>query len=487
IGGLLLAQGAATPESSKGGNPGQVLQEAFQKAPAVREAAKTEQDNNENERTQEPLSHLLVARYAMRHCTMRDFTKILTFLLDHSGGFSEDFGKLYDSQQGCDLNIIVLVAEKTMEPLSLCAHRLILHTNHEAHVLLPESGNSSTLQVEEECLYFYSRQIEISMNSVKCFHKLAVAYGIASLQAYCNQIFLSIFPLDPSFHVHLELYDYSLTSGDAQLQEVILQYLAWNFEALTRTEAWLALSSEKMKALLSRTDVVIESEWSLLKALYHWARSNVTTRGLWEKIRFPMLLPEQLLELRFTLALHKDGENKYQRNIMDALDFHTVPLKFLRQYKLHDLSSDSYVPRFYTGSAWSRHLVYNPSLQWFISDHLDGSNLFPPFETSKHPSFLFKTQNISWSFSYQVLPTNSQTDSSSSSDISLVLHHALPDSSDDAIQYENKALLLCQNFVIDVVNIQNGTAVVPSVASSACPNGYSSFVAVVRPVYKLNT
>ncbi|XP_034960092.1 galectin-3-binding protein [Zootoca vivipara] len=414
------------------------------------------------------------------------------FFLDHSGGFPEDLGKLYDSQQDCDLNITVLIADNNTEALSLCAHRLILHTHSEASLLL----QGSTLKVDEACLpnvnsflrYFYSRQIRVTVHSVKCLHKLAMAYGVSSLQAYCIQVFPNFFPLDPTFHVQLKLYNYSLASGDAQLQDLTMQYLAWNCEALTRTEAWLALTPEMMEALLSRTDVVIQNEWSLLKALDQWAQTNEIKEGHVEKIRFPMLLPEQLLELQFNLTFYETYKNIFQVKIMEALEFHTVPLRFLEQYKLHDLTSDSHIPRFYTESTWSMHLPV--SYDFLSQQYIPGSQVTQLPETIKHPSFLFKMQNITWAFNYHSPAQSHQNDTGrcSSSDITPVSYLALEGSTDDTIHYNNKALLLCQSsYITGIVSFKNGTAVVPSATFFPCLTGYSGFIAVVRPSYKLNT
>ncbi|XP_032991886.1 galectin-3-binding protein [Lacerta agilis] len=402
------------------------------------------------------------------------------FFLDHSGGFPEDLGKLYDSQQDCDLNITVLIADNNTEALSLCAHRLILRTNSEASLLL----QGSTLKVDEACLpnvnsflrYFYSRQIRVTVHSVKCFHKLALAYGVSSLQAYCIQVFPNFFPLDPTFHAQLKLYNYSLASGDAQLQDLIMQYLAWNCEVLTRTEAWLALTPEMMEALLSRTDVVIQNEWSLLKALDQWAHTNEIKEGHVEKIRFPMLLPEQLLELQFNLTFYETYKNIFQMKIMEALEFHTVPLRFLEQYKLHDLTSDSHTPRFYIEPTWSIHQYFS------------GFQVPQLLETIKHPSFLFKMQKITWNFTYHGLAQSHQSGRCSSSVITPVSYLTLEDSSDDTIHYNNKALLICQSsYITGIVSFQNGTALFPNATFFPCPIGFSNFIAVVRPSYKLNT
>lgn len=333
--------------------------------------------------------------------------------------------------------------------------------------------------------YFYSRQIEITLDSVKCIHKLASAYGVPGLQADCWQIFPYLFSSDPSFHGPLELYEYSLSSGDSTLQQLILQFLAWNCEDLSHTEAWLGLKPDNMEVLLSRTDLVIESEWSLLKALDRWAQANGSgekMKGLLKKIRFPLLIPEQLFKLHFNLTLYEDYNDVFQKKILEALEFHTVPLEVFRQYNPQELKSDAYIPRYYFASTWSTYLTYQ------LLTQLNGSSASHSFETPKHPSSLFNTQNISWSFTYHDIAQGCQNDHLCSSDTFAFLNLALT-GSHDTIWYENKALLVCQDsYVIDVLDFKNGTAVVPkaNMFNFPCPTGYIGVMALVRPGYTLN-
>lgn len=315
---------------------------------------------------------------------------------------------------------------------------------------------------------------------------MASAYGVSGLQADCRQIFPNLLPLDPTFHDPLELYEHSLSSGDSNLQHLILQYLAWNCEDLFHTEAWLGLKSDNIEVLLSRTDLVIESEWSLLKALDRWAQANGPSeimKVLLEKIRFPMLVPEQLFKLHFNLSLYEAYSDVFQRKIREALEFHTVPFNIFRQYSPQELKSDAYVPRFYFASARNMYLTYD------LLTEYNGSSVSQSFETPKHPSFLFNTQNVSWSFTYHDIAQDCQKDHFSSSDTFLSLHLELTGSQDNTIWYDNKALVVCQDsYIIDILDFKNDTAVVPkaNMLHFPCPTGYLGVMALVRPSYKLN-
>lgn len=446
-----------------------------------------------------------------------------THTLDLSGELSDALGQIFDSQQGCDLFLQVTGQEER-----LCAHTLILTANPEAQALWAEPGSNVTLTVDPECVpvvrafvrYLYSRRIEVSLGSVKCFHKLASAYGAVQLQAFCGRLFATLLPQDPSFRAPLELYAYALATEDAVLGELCVQYLAWNLEALTQAEAWPSVPESLLQALLSRSELAVSSELALLKAVDAWSQeagaSHWAVAGLVDKIRFPMLLPEDLFELQFNLSLYRSHEALFRSKTLQALEFHTVPLRLLAQYRGLNLTDDAYAPRIYTSATWSasvtagswntwdRSLSYQPERRSFpgyvVSRRPYGSRQYPSrsFQTPQHPSFLFRARLVSWSLAY--LPSVQRCwdyGLSCSSDELPVLGLTESGYADPTVGYDNKALMLCGGrFVADVVDFRGSKAAVPSALSTnssrgvspfPCPAGsFSSFLAVIRPFYLTN-
>lgn len=444
--------------------------------------------------------------------------------LDLSEELSFALGQLFDSQRDCDLFIQVVGQELVLD---LCAHTLILTTNPEAQALWEEPGSNITMNVDSECLpvvrdfvrYFYSRRIEVSLPSVKCFHKLASTYGARQLQDYCGRLFATLLPQDPSFHTPLDLYAYALATGDALLEELCVQFLAWNFEALTQAEAWLSVPTTLLQALLPKSELAAPSELALLKALDIWSRergaSHWEEEALVQQVRFPMMLPEDLFELQFNLSLYQAHEALFQRKIMQALEFHTVPFQLLAQYRGLNLTEDAFKPRMYTSATWSAMVTRdswnrrNQQLQyWSRTDFLPkyaptpyGPRYGPyqSFQTPQHPSFLFRAKVLSWTLVY--LPTKQSCwdygFSCSSSELPL-LGLTKSGYSDPPIGYENKALMLCEGrFVADVTDFEGLKALIPSAAgtntsrrasSFPCPSGaFSGFRVTIRPFYLTNT
>ncbi|CAO2646261.1 Galectin-3-binding protein [Lemmus lemmus] len=442
-------------------------------------------------------------------------------VLDLSGDLPDALGRIFDSQQDCDL--FIQVTGQGHRDLTLCVHKLILNTNPEAQALQQAVGRSVIMRVDTECMpvvrdflrYFYTRRIEVTMSSVKCLHKLASAYEATQLRDYCGRLFATLLPQDPTFHTPLDLYAYAQATRDSVLEELCVQFLAWNFEPLTQTEAWLTVPTALLQALLSNSELAVSSELDLLKAVDLWSTesgvSHAEAERLVEKVRFPMMLPQELFELQFNLSLYQGHQALFQRKIMQALEFHTVPLSVLTRYGGLNLTEDSYKPRLYTSSTWSAFVTARSSRsqgvqvygynRYYSYDY--GSrgryNPYQSFQTPQHPSFLLRDRLISWSANY--LPTVQSCWNygfSCTADELPVLGLTKSGYSDSSIDYENKVLMLCRGYsVVDVTNFEGSKAPIPSALDTnsskisslfPCTSGaFSSFRVVIRPFYLTNS
>ncbi|KAM4843243.1 galectin-3-binding protein isoform 1-T2 [Thomomys bottae] len=439
-------------------------------------------------------------------------------ILDLSGELPGALAQIFDSQQDCDLFILV----RGQEELSFCVHLLILAANPEARALWGEPGRNVTMSVDSECApfmkdfirYLYSRRIEVSLTSVKCFHKLATAFGATELQAYCGRLFATLLPEDPSFRQALDLYDYARASADPVLEELCVTFLAWNLEALTQAGVWTSVPQTLMEALLPKSELAVSSELALLQAVDEWSRERGAApwdvESLLEQIRFPMMAPEVLFELQFTLPLYQRHEALFQRKILQALEFHTVPLPLLAQYLGVNLTSDTYKPRLYTAANWSAAITNDSrSVQgeWRFPSRSPrrygygygyGYPSYTSFQTPLHPSFLFRNQWVSWSLFYLGRMQDCWNYGfSCSSDELPVLGLARSGASDPSVGYENKALMLCEEgLVVDITDFQGSKAPIPSALGTnsskrasffPCATGsFSGYQVVIRPFYFTN-
>lgn len=357
------------------------------------------------------------------------------------------------------------------------------------------------------------------MSSVKCLHKIASAYGATQLRDYCGRLFATLLPQDPTFHTALDLYKYAQATSDSVLEDLCVQFLAWNFEPLTQAEAWPSAPLSLLQALLPKSELAVSSELDLLKALDQWntgsGASHAEVARLVEQVRFPMVPPEGLFELQFNLSMYWDHQAVFERKTLEALEFHTVPFPVLAKYRGLNLTEDMYKPRLYT-SAWSTLVLarswrrYEPS-QVYSRGYVYGYgynynynpraryNHYQSFQTPPHPSFLFKDKRVSWSATY--LPTMQSCRNygfSCTSDELPVLGLTSSGFSDPTVTYENKALMLCGgDRVVDVTSFEGSKAPIPSALDTnssktpslfPCASGaFSSFRVIIRPFYLTNS
>ncbi|XP_043946454.1 galectin-3-binding protein-like isoform X2 [Protopterus annectens] len=434
---------------------------------------------------------------------------------DRSSDFSSHLNKLYDSKLGCDFYFLIN-APKNSSSLTICTHKLILSMNSELKFLKENDANNYSMTVEEECLpyiddfirYLYSRHIKITLLSAQCIHKMASSYGAKELQEYCGQLFSHLLPQDPTFKSQVAFYNYALETGDALLEELCLQFLAWNLEAFTKSLAWFDLNIKQLRVLLERSDLVIPSEIFLLKALEAWTLKRKISdpknvSELLDCIRFAMMPPDVLFEAQLNLTLYETHEDKFHSKYVQALIFHTVPFQKLKQHT--DLSKEAYTPRLYTDT-WG--YLYNSSYQpstivLRATGHHDylrygsysryqhqtvTSNPSITFTTPKHSSSLYKSETMSWSVSYYSSSESCRNlGSSCSYDTYPVLLLSPQSYTGSDIQYENKALMVCNGFYVsDVQDFKNNVAVVPQNGSQSvfpCSSKYSVYRYIVRPVY----
>lgn len=296
-----------------------------------------------------------------------------THSLDHSIGLSNDLGKIFDSGNGCDFLILVQSAtgnkheNGTLETTetTICAHKIILSL---FPLFVPSGGNSSiTVNIDHSCKpyftsfirYIYTRQIDVTFSSAQCLHWMASKFGVKQLMEETGRLFSVILPEDASFQTQLSLLEYANETGDLVLQENCIQYLAWNFQNLTQSAAWISLSVEVLEALLARSDLVLPDEYFLLQIVEGWIleKGNLssfeTQVDLLNLIRFPMIPVEKLYELEDNSLLYNAHKAVYGENILKALQFNVLLFNTLVSHPKFVRDDVDYHPRIYTADPWS--------------------------------------------------------------------------------------------------------------------------------------
>ncbi|MBN3307605.1 L3BPB protein, partial [Amia calva] len=427
--------------------------------------------------------------------TNMDLDNSNVYSLDSSSDLPELLGRLFESQQGCDFNITARSSNEEASSHTICVHKLVLSLSTEASFLIPTlDSDSFTMEVTSECKpfifdfirYLYTRTIGVTLASAQCLHKLASEYNVRALQQYAGQLFSQLLPEDPTFKSQVSFYEYAVLSGDIQLQETCLQYMAWNCEAFITSPMWTRVSSQTMEALLSRSDLVIPDEAFLLDALEHWilenrkeGTSNTSSEAaLLQQIRFPMMQPEKLFDLQFTSAVYKSLGDVYLAGMLQGFQFHSLSFNKLMQH--WQGMREDYVPRIYTTSPWSYVKVGGYDYTWSRS-----------FQTPVHNSvFLQQGNTMSWTVKvYQTTQScrNSGYSCDTAPAVSLSPSY-VPSQQNYTIGYHNSVLLVCNSgYISHVQEFKNNLATLPTNGTLGqtypCASDFSSYRFVVRPQY----
>ncbi|XP_053309630.1 galectin-3-binding protein [Spea bombifrons] len=411
-----------------------------------------------------------------------------TYTLDNSCEIGQNLRALFDSQKNCDHFITVTNKDGLPQPKEICTHRLILMLNPEAKFLLAGEGNRFTLSLQDECIpqakkfirYLYTQKIKVTLSSLKCIHQMASTYKVTSLKEYTASFFSILITEDSSFRKQIELLKYAESSDDFKLRDICLRYLAWNFEAFSESIAWSDLTAGQLQSLLSRSDLVIKSEIVLFETLQNWVSNNNIEGNLLNEliaeIRFPMMTPEDLLQIQFNTSIFEKNKFDFQDKIIQALMFHTISYQVLSSYI--NLSLDAYTPRIYTSTTWSSRVYATPYYGY--------NNQY--FNTPTHTTFQSTSQMIQWSVIYISNIQTCYNYGLPCSNYVLPLFRLTGNSNYPYTDYRNVILLKCGDTIITgMQEFSNQVAPDPVAQNStsfSCSSSSNTYMVVIRPIYK---
>lgn len=359
--------------------------------------------------------------------------------------------------------------------------------------------------------YLYTREVNITTSSVRCIHWMASHFGAKQLMEDVGPLFSKFLPEDPSFKVHVSLYDYAIETGDLLLQENCLRYLAWNYHNLTTSPAWTRLSVQLLESLLLRADLVAPDEYFVLQSVESWIREqdNSTTletqAKLLSHVRFPMIPAERLHDLEST-PLYSAHKGLYQEKMLKALQFNVLLFSKIQASPAFNKEDADYQSRIYTGGPWSTVLdpskgqqsVYLPSNSR-RNPHGRYSQLHPSLtsygitsavslETPVHNSLIFQKDKVRWRANIFQTLHECINEGLVCDSLPMARLKAQRSVAQDKVSFRNQLLLMCrgsyvaqvQDFKNDVSPVKvNGTYVV----SYPCPGDQYTFQFVVRPQY----
>lgn len=262
------------------------------------------------------------------------------------------------------------------------AHRLILCASSDVfQVMLMDpkwsSSRTSHIKLKEEPLcesvfgdflgYLYTGRLRVDHLRVLPLVALADKYNVKDLMRLCVS-YMAHHIVSAACHNQLvSWYRYALNCGSTAVHKVFSNFIAWNFELVANREDFGKIDLDVLTSFLSRSDLVIASEFKLFNYAVRWLSlqepwPQCTRPGNEEAfgqlvsqvmahVRFPMLTNNELNGL-FTHPLVVRFKSIFFNRLMIARDFQTRALTngFWRQWP------ELMMPRIYTSDAWSASL-----------------------------------------------------------------------------------------------------------------------------------
>ncbi|KFO30526.1 BTB/POZ domain-containing protein 17 [Fukomys damarensis] len=177
-------------------------------------------------------------------------------------------------RQGNASDVVLRVqATGTDEVRVFHGHRLLLGLHSELFRELLSNQSEVVLQEPRDCAavfdkfvrYLYCGELTVLLPQAIPLHRLAIKYGVASLQRGVADYMRA--HLAGGAGPAVGWYHYAVSTGDEALRESCLQFLAWNLSAVAGSTEWGAVSPELLAQLLQRSDLVLQDELELFHAL----------------------------------------------------------------------------------------------------------------------------------------------------------------------------------------------------------------------------
>ncbi|XP_077069699.1 BTB/POZ domain-containing protein 17 isoform X2 [Siphateles boraxobius] len=327
--------------------------------------------------------------------------------LNHSMVLVQRMEALLTLGNGSDVSLRVQTLN-TDEVKVIQVHSLVLTLQSDVFEELLQTRNSTAMVIREtpDCAavfdkfirYLYCGDITVRLNQAIPLHKLASKYHVWDLQQGLTQYMTQHLSSDsPTGHV-VAWYQYATQIGDVSLQNSCLQYLSWNLSSVLQSAEWSSVSPELMLSLLQRSDLVLQSELELYKALEAWINQNQpsgeTAENALKAIRYSMISPQHLFHLQKSSLMLK-----YYESVRDllflAFQFHSASPVQLAKY--FDVNCSLFTPRNYLSPAWGS--------PWVINNPTRDDRSFS-FQTQLGPSGYDASKRVTWNalFSPRWLP-----------------------------------------------------------------------------------
>lgn len=420
-----------------------------------------------------------------------------TYILDHRVVLSDEMDELFNSGVFCDLSITAQSSStddqpgtlQTTDTTTVCAHKAIL--SHVDAFGITEDTRNITVHIVQRCIphfssfirYLYTRKIEVTFSSVQCLHWLSSTFGVEHLKRDTSLLFNQILPDDSSFETPVSVHEYAVDTNDFVLQEICVQYMAWNFQNFCQSPSWTHISVDLLSSLLVRSDLVLQEELFVLKAVESWILNNVNISldiqaKVLSLVRFPMIPAEKLtMTYMSNSSLYSTHKAVFDDNMLKALQFNVQLFTHLKSKKKMSLDDVYYQPRIYT--MWS--ISFGPYSS-YLRYESQSKSIYVPY----HRSLIFQDRKVNWVadlFSSQYQCNNRGVRCPSLPMARLIGYES---NSQPGVVFQNRLLLMCEGRYISQVqdfknNVVSLAKNVTQLMTYPCRHDEHKLIFVVRP------
>lgn len=205
-----------------------------------------------------------------------------TAVINNVAGLNERIAGLFNQP---DLSDVTLVVTATR----FDAHRLVLATGSDVFkvMLLSASWQDSKqeeilLEERPECLhvfseflkYFYTGTITMTTDKAIPILVLADKYAVEDLRDSVIKFMIANIAQQSDTNRTISWYQYAKSCGHTELKNRCCEFIVWNMRVVIKSPDWISLDLENLIEFLDYSDMVITDEYTLLKALEIWVRTN---------------------------------------------------------------------------------------------------------------------------------------------------------------------------------------------------------------------